>query len=179
MAVAADTVTVYTTTTCPWCVRAKEFLRQKGVPFQEKNLEHDPIAAREVMQRTGQTGVPVITAGDDVIVGFDRPRLERLATRYAAPPPAADPAAPRPKVGLRVKDASGGAEVGGITPGSPAEQAGARIGDLVVTLNGRAVRSAADLEAVLSTLTLAQHAGQTIALDVRRNGEPVRLRLPI
>ncbi|MFN8633778.1 MAG: glutaredoxin domain-containing protein, partial [Chloroflexota bacterium] len=146
MAVAADTVTVYTTTTCPWCVRAKEFLRQKGVPFQEKNLEYDPLAAREVMQRTSQTGVPVITAGDEVIVGFDRPRLERLATKYAATQaPAAD--VPRPKVGLRVKDANGGAEVGGITPGSPAEQAGARIGDLVVTLNGRPVRSAPDLEA--------------------------------
>jgi glutaredoxin-like YruB-family protein len=179
MTVGADTVTVYTTTTCPWCVRAKDFLRQKGVPYQEKNIEYDPIAAREVMRRTGQTGVPVITAGEETIVGFDRARLERLATKYAPPPPPPDPNVPRPKVGLRVKDASGGAVVGGIATGSPAEQAGVRIGDLVVSLNGRSVRSAADLEAVLATLTLAQHAGQTIAVDVRRNGKPVRLRLPV
>ena len=88
MAVAQDTVTVYSTTTCPWCVRAKEYLKQKGVPFQEKNIEHDPVAAREIMQRTGQMGVPVITAGSDVIIGFDRARLDQLAKRYAASAPA-------------------------------------------------------------------------------------------
>jgi glutaredoxin-like YruB-family protein len=178
MTVAADTVTVYTTTTCPWCTRAKEYLRQKGVPFQEKNIEYDQAAAREVMQRSGQMGVPVITAGDEVIVGFDRPRLDRLAAKYAAPPPPVDPAL-RPKVGLRVKDAPGGAEVGGVTPGSPAEVAGVRVGDLITELNGRLVRSAADLEEVLSTLRPSAEAGQTIAVQVRRNGKPARLRLPI
>jgi glutaredoxin 3 len=178
MAVAADIVTVYTTTTCPWCTRAKEYLRQKGVPFQEKNIEHDPVAAQEVMQRSGQMGVPVITAGDEVIVGFDRARLDRLAQQYAAPPPPIDPAL-RPKVGLRVKDASGGAEVGVVHPGSPAEQAYIRVGDVIVGMNGRAVRSAADLEAAIDSLVLSQKAGDTIAVDVRRNGKPVRLRLPI
>ena len=121
MAVAQDTVTVYSTTTCPWCVRAKEYLKQKGVPFQEKNIEHDPVAAREIMQRTGQMGVPVITAGSDVIIGFDRARLDQLAKRYAASAPAEDavPPPPPPKIGLRVKDASGGAEVGAVHPAPP------------------------------------------------------------
>jgi glutaredoxin 3 len=178
MAVAADTVTVYTTTTCPWCTRAKEYLRQKGVPFQEKNIEHDPAGAQEVMQRTGQMGVPVIIAGDDVIVGFDRARLDRLAEKYAPPPPPIDPAL-RPKVGLRVKDAPGGAEVGTVHPGSPAEQAYIRVGDIIVGMNGRPVRSAADLESATDSLTLSQKAGDTIAVDVRRNGKPVRLRLPL
>src|SRR5436190_8399803 len=105
MAVGADTVTIYTTTTCPWCTRAKDFLRQKGVPFQEKNLEIDRAAAQEVMRRSGQMGVPVITAGDEVIVGFDRDRLERLAARYASAAPHADAvpqahATPRPRIGL-------------------------------------------------------------------------------
>ena len=45
MAVASDTVTVYTTSTCPWCVRAKEYLKQKNVPFQEKNIEFDQAGA--------------------------------------------------------------------------------------------------------------------------------------
>lgn len=178
MAVGADTVTVYTTSTCPWCTRAKDFLRQKGVPFQEKNLELDPAAAQEVMQRSGQMGVPVIIAGDDVIVGFDRNRLEKLATRYAAPLPQTG-GAPRPKVGLLVKDVPGGAEVGTVRPGSPAEQAGVRVGDIVVELNGRSVRSAADLEVAIGSLVLSQKAGQTTAIDIRRNGKPVRLRLPI
>jgi glutaredoxin-like YruB-family protein len=178
MAVGADIITVYTTTTCPWCTRAKEYLRQKGVPFQEKNIELDPAAAREVMQRSGQMGVPVIIAGDDVIVGFDRARLDRLAEKYAPPPPPIDPAL-RPKVGLRVKDATGGAEVGTVHAGLPAEQAGVRVGDLIVGMNGRTVRSAADLEAAIDSLVLSQKAGDTIAVDVRRNGKPVRLRLPI
>ena len=178
MAVAADTVTVYTTTTCPWCTRAKDYLRQKGVPYQERNIEHDPAAAQEVMRRSGQMGVPVITAGDEVIVGFDRARLDQLAQKYAAPPPPIDPAL-RPKVGLRVKDATGGAEVGAVHPGSPAEQAFIRVGDVIVGMNGRSVRSAADLEAAIDSLVLSQKAGDTIAVDVRRNGKPVRLRLPV
>ena len=178
MAVGSDTVTVYTTTTCPWCVRAKEYLRQKGVAFTERNIELDRAGAQEVMRRTGQMGVPVIVDGDDVIVGFDRARLDKLAVRHAPPPPPIDPAV-RPKVGLRVKDATGGAEVGYIHPGSPAEQAFIRVGDVIVDLNGRAVRSAADLEAALASLVPSQHAGQTVAVDVRRNGKPVRLRLPI
>ena len=178
MAVAADTVTVYTTTTCPWCTRTKEYLRQKGVPFQEKNIELDQAAAQEVMQRTRQMGVPVTIAGDDVIIGFDRPKLDRLAEKYAPPPPPIDPTL-RPKVGLRVKDAPGGAEVGAVHPGSPAEQAYIRVGDLIVGMNGRNVRSAADLEAAIDSLVLSQKAGDTVAVDVRRNGKPVRLRLPI
>ena len=177
MTVAQDTVTVYSTTTCPWCVRAKEYLKQKGVPFQEKNIEHDPVAAREIMQRTGQMGVPVITAGSDVIIGFDRARLDQLAQRYAASAPTEDavPPPPPPKIGLRVKDASGGAEVGAVHPGSPAEEAGVRVGDIVTEINAQAVRSAADLEAALATLT----AGQTVAFDLRRDGRRTRLRMSL
>jgi S1-C subfamily serine protease len=118
-------------------------------------------------------GVPVITAGDEVIVGFDRPRLEKLASRFA-PPPAA-PTGPRPKIGLRIKSGSGGAEIGTVHPGSPAEQAGLRPGDIVVEVGGRSVRSASDLEAALGELT----ADQTVALDIRRNGKPARLRLKL
>jgi glutaredoxin-like YruB-family protein len=178
MAVASDTVTVYTTSTCPWCVRAKEYLRQKNVPFQEKNIEYDRAGAQEVMRRTGQMGVPVIIDGEDVIIGFDRARLDKVAARHAPPPPPIDPAL-RPKVGLRVKDAPGGAEVIAVHPGSPAEQAYIRVGDLIVDMNGRTVRSAADLEEAIGTLVLSRKAGQTTAVDVRRNGKPVRLRHPI
>jgi S1-C subfamily serine protease len=118
--------------------------------------------------------VPVITAGDEVIVGFDRPRLEALAQRYAAPPPPIDPSL-RPRIGMRVKDASGGAEVALVHPGSAAERGGVRVGDVVIEMNGQAVRSAADLEAVLANLV----PGGTVAVEVRREGRQRRLRVPL
>jgi glutaredoxin-like YruB-family protein len=176
MAVAADTVMIYTTSTCPWCTRAKDFLRQKGVPFQEKNLEFDQAAAEEVVRRSGQMGVPVIIAGDEVIVGFDRARLERLASRFASSTSGGTASAsPRPRIGLRIKDGPGGAEIGAVHPGTPGDRAGLQPGDVVVEINGRPVRSAADLEAALAGLT----QGQAVALEVRRGGRPARLRMQI
>jgi glutaredoxin 3 len=175
MAVGTDAVTVYTTSTCPWCTRAKDYLRQKGVPFQERNIEYDRAAAQEVAQRSGQMGVPVIIAGNDVIVGFDRPRLDALARRLAPPAPPPSDAPPPPKIGLRIKDAVGGAEVGGVRAGSPSERAGVREGDVVVEMNGKPVRSAADLEAALASLL----ADTTVAVQVRRNGKQTRLRMAL
>jgi putative serine protease PepD len=134
----------------------------------------DPTAAQEVVRRSGQMGVPVITAGDDVIIGFDRPRLERLASRFAPTPAPPDPSQ-RPRIGLRVKDASGGAEVGSVHPGSPAEQAGLRAGDIIIEIAGRPVGSAADLESALATLT----TGRTTAVQVRRGGKQNRLRMSL
>ena len=118
-------------------------------------------------------GVPVITAGDEVIVGFDRPRLEGLASRLA-PPSSPDPGG-RPRIGLRVTDAAGGAEVSAVHPGSPAERACVRVGDVVVEMSGQQVRSAADLESVLASLT----AGATITVQVRRGSKQARLRMPL
>src|SRR5262249_47904575 len=106
----------YTTTTCPWCTRAKDYLRQKGVPFQEKNIEHDRAAAQEVMQRSGQMGVPVITAGAEEIVGIDPPRLDRLAQEDPAPPRRIVPAR-RLKGGWRVRGRTGGGEAGAVHAG--------------------------------------------------------------
>jgi len=176
MAVAADTVTVYTTSTCPWCVRAKELLRQKGVPFQERNLEYDSAAAEEVVRRSGQMGVPVIVAGDEVIGGFHRARMERLASRFASSPGSASSASPpRPKIGLRIKDGPGGAEIVAVHPGMPGDRAGLHAGDVVVEIYGRPVPSAAELETALASLT----PGQAVALEVRRSNSPVRLRLQV
>ena len=126
------------------------------------------------MAKTGQMGVPVITAGNEVIVGFDRPRLEALAQRYAASPPPTDPSK-RPRIGLRVKDVSGGAEVAAVHPGSAAERGGVRVGDVVVEMNAKPVRSSADLEDVLATL----EPGGSVAVDVRRDGRQRRLRVPL
>jgi glutaredoxin 3 len=71
-------VLVFTTPTCPWCERTKLYLRSRGVPYKEVDVARDPQAARDLVRRTGQTGVPVIEIDGRPIVGFDRPRIDRL-----------------------------------------------------------------------------------------------------
>jgi glutaredoxin 3 len=63
-------VTVYTTSHCPYCVRAKEFLKRKGVAFEEINLEDDPEELNKLKNRTGLRTVPQIFIGEKLIGGF-------------------------------------------------------------------------------------------------------------
>ncbi len=71
-------VLVFTTPSCPWCLKAKSYLRQRQVPFREVDVARDQAAARDLVRRTGQMGVPVIEIDGQPIVGFDRPRIDRL-----------------------------------------------------------------------------------------------------
>jgi len=71
-------VTVYTTQSCPWCVRAKNYLRQHGVPFREVDVGRDRQAAMDLVRRTGQTGVPQLTINGSNVVGFDQAKIDRL-----------------------------------------------------------------------------------------------------
>jgi glutaredoxin-like YruB-family protein len=74
----AKNVTVYSTPTCPYCVRAKEYLTKKGVVYKDVNVAVDRAAAQEMVQKSGQMGVPVITVDGKVIIGFDQRELDRL-----------------------------------------------------------------------------------------------------
>ncbi len=74
----AHRVLVFTTPTCPWCTRAKAYLREQHVPFREVDVSRDAAAARDLVRRTGQMGVPVIEIDGRPVVGFDRPRINRL-----------------------------------------------------------------------------------------------------
>lgn len=71
-------VLVFTTPTCPWCTRAKAYLRERQVPFREIDVAGDPAAARDLVRRTGQMGVPVVEIDGRPIVGFDRARIDQL-----------------------------------------------------------------------------------------------------
>ena len=70
-------VTVYTSNTCPYCTMAKDYLKDKEVAFEEKNVQTDKEARQELMAM-GYTGVPVICVDDEQIVGFDKNRLDEL-----------------------------------------------------------------------------------------------------
>ena len=69
------TVTIYSTPTCHFCQMAKEFLKDKGVAYTEYNVASDMEKRQEMIQKSGQMGVPVIFVGDELIVGYDQERL--------------------------------------------------------------------------------------------------------
>jgi glutaredoxin 3 len=77
-------VLLFSTLTCSWCRRAKRYFKDRGVPFKEINIEREPEAARDIVRKTGQTGVPVIKIGSKWIVGFDRERIEKELARRAS-----------------------------------------------------------------------------------------------
>ena len=68
-------VVVYTSNTCPYCTMAKDYLNEKGIEFEEKNVQND-AAARDELISMGYTGVPVLVIGEEEIVGFDRARID-------------------------------------------------------------------------------------------------------
>jgi glutaredoxin 3 len=74
-------VLLFSTSTCSWCRRAKRYFKERRVPFKEINIERDQTAARDIVRKTGQTGVPVIKIGGRWIVGFDRERIEKELAR--------------------------------------------------------------------------------------------------
>ena len=71
-------VVVFTTPTCPWCRATKRYLREKGIRFYEVDVSKDSRALKDMVRKTGQTGVPVILVNNRPVVGFNRPKLDRL-----------------------------------------------------------------------------------------------------
>ncbi len=71
-------VIVFSTPTCPHCRHAKQYLRTRGISFTDVDVSRDAHAARDMVRMSGQQGVPVIRIGSNVVVGFDRPKIDRL-----------------------------------------------------------------------------------------------------
>ena len=71
-------VVIYSTPTCPFCRRAKDYLSQKGISYVEHNVAEDKDAVKELIQKSGQMGVPVILVDDEVVVGFNQTTLDKL-----------------------------------------------------------------------------------------------------
>ena len=63
-------IIIYTTTYCPWCKATKDFLVQNNYEFEEKNVENNPDWANEMIEKSGQYGVPVIDIEGKIIVGY-------------------------------------------------------------------------------------------------------------
>ena len=71
-------VSIYTTPSCVYCRMTKEFFKKNGIDYKEFNVAADIKAREEMIHRSGQLGVPVITIGTDVVIGFDQPKLTDL-----------------------------------------------------------------------------------------------------
>ncbi len=71
-------VTIYSTPVCHFCHAAKEFFKENNVAYTEYDVASDAAKRTEMIDMTGQMGVPVIQIGDDVIIGFDEPKIKEL-----------------------------------------------------------------------------------------------------
>ncbi len=133
----------------------KEFLSQRGIAFEERNVSRDPSAAQELVRNTGQMGVPVTVINGQAVVGFDRARLEQLLAQSQA--------GQHPSFGASIADASKitakqgsgitlGAYIGRVRPGSVAQRIGLAPGDIITELNLQHIANAGDLERALANL---------------------------
>lgn len=71
-------IKVYSTPTCPWCTVAKKYLTSKNISFEDLDVSRNREAAMEMVQKSGQRGVPVIEINGNIIVGFDQVTIDRL-----------------------------------------------------------------------------------------------------
>lgn len=123
----------------------------------------------EMIRVSGQRGVPVITVDDQVVIGFNQPRLMQLLGQAGSG---------KPKLGAAIADAAGqakrhpgiptsGAYVGNVKPNSPAERAGLRVGDVISAIGGQLVGRADDVDRILSEIP----RGRDVSLTYIRDGE--------
>ncbi len=72
------TVKVYTTPVCPYCFTLKDFLKQHKVEFEEIDVSRDEKAAKDLIEKSGQMGVPVLEIDGQIVVGFDKEKISEL-----------------------------------------------------------------------------------------------------
>ena len=74
-------ITVYSTPTCSYCNLAKDYFRKSGVRFTDYNVAQNMAKADEMVKKSGQMGVPVIDINGKIIIGFNKPEIERALRR--------------------------------------------------------------------------------------------------
>jgi glutaredoxin-like YruB-family protein len=157
----AAPVTVYSTPTCPWCDRAKAYLKQNNVPFNDVDVAKDYNAAMDMVRLSGQQGVPVTVADGEVILGFDQPKFAKLVAKYSGPtrPPLGILAADaeeylgrHPDVREKIPEGTKGVYIGKIRPQTVAEKAGLQPGDVITSFAGKRVSNMSTLDQMVDTL---------------------------
>ncbi len=70
-------VKVYSTSTCPWCHKTKQFLKDNNIEFEDLDVSSDRKSADEMIEKSGQMGVPVVDIEGKIIVGFDKEAIKK------------------------------------------------------------------------------------------------------
>ncbi len=71
-------VRIFSTTSCPWCIKVKQYLEEHKIEFEEINVQEDQEAAKEMVEKSGQTGVPVLEIDGQMVIGFDKEKIDEL-----------------------------------------------------------------------------------------------------
>ena len=74
----AKNINVYSTPTCPHCIRLKQFLKESSIEFNNIDVSSDTAKAQEMVEKTGQMGVPVVDIEGEIIVGFDKDKIKSV-----------------------------------------------------------------------------------------------------
>jgi glutaredoxin 3 len=72
----AKTVKVYSTPTCPYCIRAKQFLKDNNIVFEDVDVSLNETEAEQMVEKSGQMGVPVLDIDGQIIIGFDKEKIK-------------------------------------------------------------------------------------------------------
>lgn len=75
-------ITIYSATWCGFCHAAKQYLDKLGVGYNDHDVDADPAAGQEAVTKSGQRGIPVIDIDGDIVVGFDRPKIDELLRKH-------------------------------------------------------------------------------------------------
>lgn len=73
----AKSVKVYSTSTCSYCIRAKQFLAENNIQFENIDVSADHAKAQEMIKKSGQMGVPVLDIDGEIIIGFDKEKIKQ------------------------------------------------------------------------------------------------------
>ena len=71
-------VKVYSTITCPYCVTLKEFFKEHNIEFEDIDVSQDEKAREEMVEKSGQMGVPVVDINGEIVIGFDKEKISQL-----------------------------------------------------------------------------------------------------
>ncbi len=151
-------VTVYTSPTCTYCHQVKRFLSEQGIDFIERDVSMDRSAAQDMVDISHQMGVPVTVIDGQVVVGFNRQRLEQLIVSAGQPIHFGVKAVNADRIANQSNVANiSGAYIGTVKASSLAERAGLCTGDIITGLNSTTISGIDSLQKIIAHLKKGSH----------------------